>query len=208
MDANRVSVHLPSKVEVRQSKESRRSKVKVSKARSRTRTAASGEGSSRLTGWAGCVRPAWWLGRVRYPRRRRRQAPSRGRRRSLVCGLFAYAAADPEKVLGLRPPTGRTDPSPCAGVNGWLLGLLGDGERFRFVRKAPLQAFNASKGALRTCGGPDLVTGSDISAFSHLGSGQAHDLVTAVAPVACCGGKVVDHGRIPHFNQKKCGIAP
>ena len=49
-----------------------------------------------------------------------------------------------------------------------MLGLFGDGVRFRFVRKAPLLAFNASKGALRTCGDPDLITGSDIWAFLPL----------------------------------------
>src|SRR5882762_1540025 len=41
----------------------------------------------------------------------------RGRRRSLgaVPGVLV-AAADPEKVIGLRPPTGRTDTPRCVRV--------------------------------------------------------------------------------------------
>jgi hypothetical protein len=36
---------------------------------------------------------------------------------AFVRGWVALAAADPKKVLGLRPLTGRTDASPCAGVD-------------------------------------------------------------------------------------------
>ena len=95
------------------------------KARSRAKAAAaSGEGKSRFIELAIEGAACSVVGWVRSPRQRHKGyqifGPGGG---AFVRGWVALAAARPENLVGLRPPTGRTDPSTCSKLClGWRNG--------------------------------------------------------------------------------------